>query len=80
MTLLDLLDSEHDDRVSGHGRGNGGRGNRGRDVRRGGRWIRGRGARGYRGSGVSPRSRFEDEDGDLSMDDVERSSSGGKSR
>lgn len=77
---MDLLDSEHDDRVGGGGRGNGGRGNRGRDVRRGGRWIRGRSARGYRGGGVSPRSRFEDEDGDLSMDDVERSSSCGKSR
>lgn len=78
---MDLLDSEHDDRGGGGGRGNGGRGNRGRD-RRGGRWTRSRGGRGrgHRGGGVNPRSRFEDEEGDFSMDELERNSTGSKNR
>lgn len=67
-------DNEHDDRGGGGGRGNGGRGNHGRGRRGGGRWTRARGNRGHRGGRISPRSRLQDEDGDFSMDDVERSS------
>lgn len=72
-----LIVNEHDDRGSGgeRGIGFGGRGGRGRGRdRRGGRWIRSRGGRGHRGGGASPRPQSQDEDGDFSMDDLERGS------
>ena len=87
LTLVCLLivllimhsDNEHDDRGSRGGRGSGSRGGRGRD-RRGGRWMRSRGGRGHRGGGASPRSQSQDEDGDFSMDDMERDTLGSKIR